>query len=97
MVGPNGKILAQSMSGETFTAFAEIDIALLRQTRRVPAMTNSLARQRPALFAAAYGAAAGQDGNAMLDAAGAPQVPEREHFLRAQADVIEKLSKAGVI
>jgi predicted amidohydrolase len=97
VVGPNGKLLAQSMSGETFTAFAEIDIAHLRETRRVPAMTNSLARQRPALFAAAYAAAAGQDGNAMLDANGAPQVPEREHFLRAQAAVIEKLSKAGVI
>lgn len=97
VVGPNGKIMAQSMSGETFTAFAEIDIGHLRETRRIPAMTNSLARQRPALFAAAYAAAQGQDGNAMLDVNGTAQVPEREHFLRAQAAVIEKLTKAGVI
>ena len=50
IVGPNGKLLAQSLSGETFTAFGEIDIAHLRGLRRVPAMVNSLARQRPGLF-----------------------------------------------
>ncbi len=96
IVGPSGKLLAQSSAGETFTAFAEIDIAHLRELRRVPAMANSLARQRPSLFAGVYAAAQGQDGNSMLTG-GAPQVPEREHFLRAQAAVIEKLSKAGVI
>jgi predicted amidohydrolase len=96
IVGPNGKLLAQSLSGETFTAFAEIDIAHLREARRLPAMTNSLARQRPSLFAQVYAEADGQEGNAML-ANGAPQVPERDHFLRAQQAVIEKLSKAGVI
>jgi predicted amidohydrolase len=96
IVAPNGKVLAQSGAGETFTAFAEIDIAHLRELRRVPAMTNSLARQRPSLFAPVYAAALGQDGNAML-ADGVPQVPEREQFLRAQQAVIEKLSKAGVI
>ena len=96
IVGPDGKLLAQSLSGETFTAFAEIDIAYLRAKRRVPAMTNSLARQRPSLFAPFYAQAPGQDGNNMLSG-GAPQVPEREHFLRSQADVIAKLSKAGVI
>ncbi len=96
IVGPNGKLLAQSLSGETFTAFAEIDIAHLRASRRVPSMTNSLARQRPSLFAPVYADAPGQEGNAMLPN-GTPQVPERDHFLRAQADVIAKLSKAGVI
>jgi predicted amidohydrolase len=97
IVGPDGKVLAQSGAGETFTAFAEVDIARLRALRRVPAMTNSLARQRPGLFAGAYAAATGQDANAMLDHCGTAQVPERDHFVRAQAAVIEKLSKAGVI
>lgn len=97
IVGPSGKLLAQSLSGETFTAFAEIDISHLREQRRVPAMTNSLARQRPGLFAAVYADATGQDGNAMLAADGTPEVPGRDHFLRAQQTVIEKLSKAGVI
>ena len=96
IVGPNGKLIAQSLSGETFTAFGEVDIAHLRNLRRVPAMTNSLARQRPGLFAQVYAEAQGQDANAML-ADGTPQVPSRDHFLRAQQDVIAKLSKAGVI
>jgi predicted amidohydrolase len=97
IVGPTGKLLAQSGSGETFTAFAEIDISHLRAARRQPAMINSLARQRPGLFAPAYAAADVQAGNLMLGADGAPQVPERDQFLKMQRDVIEKLAKAGVI
>jgi predicted amidohydrolase len=96
IVGPDGKLLVQSGAGETFTAFATIDIDALRALRRVPAMTNSLARQRPSLFAPVYAAAMGQDAGAML-VDGAPQVPDREHFLRAQAAIIERLAKAGVI
>ncbi len=61
-------------------------------------MVNSLARQRPGLFAPAYAAAAEgfQTGNHMLRQ-GQPQVPDRDQFLQMQRDVIEKLSKAGVI
>lgn len=92
VVSPQGKLLAQSGAGETFTAFAEIDIQHLRELRRVPAMTNSLARQRPSLFAPVYAAAAGHEPNSMLSG-----VPERDHFLRAQQRVIERLAKAGVI
>ena len=59
-------------------------------------MTNSLARQRPSLFAEVYADAPGQAANAML-MDGTAQVPERDHFLRAQQQVIERLAKAGVI
>jgi predicted amidohydrolase len=96
IVGPTGKVLSQSLSGETFTAFAEIDIAHLRGLRRVPAMTNSLARQRPSLFAQVYAEAGGQEANAMLSG-GEAVVPDREHFLRTQQGVIDRLVKAGVI
>ena len=93
-----GRVVAQSGDGETFTAFAAIDLAGLREARRTPAMTNYLARQRPALFAESYAAAAqpfrGPD-NMMED--GRPTVPDRDHFQRAQAEVIERLAKAGVI
>ncbi|WP_233997302.1 nitrilase-related carbon-nitrogen hydrolase [Porphyrobacter sp. HT-58-2] len=93
-----GRIVAQSGDGETFTAFAAIDLAGLREARRTPAMTNYLARQRPALFAESYAAAAepfrGPDG--MMDS-GQPAVPDRDYFQRAQAEVIERLAKAGVI
>lgn len=93
-----GRIVAQSGDGETFTAFAPIDLAALRTARRTPAMTNYLARQRPALFAEAYAAAAapfqGPDG---MIADGKPAIPNRDHFARAQEAVIERLAKAGVI
>ena len=93
-----GRIVAQSGDGETFTAFAALDLGGLREARRTPAMTNYLARQRPALFAQAYAAAAdpfqGPDG--MIEGA-QPAIPDRDYFRRAQEAVIERLSKAGVI
>lgn len=93
-----GQIAAQSGDGETFTAFAAIDLAALRAARRRPAMTNMLARQRPGLFAQAYAEVAEtfhrSDG---MIADAAPQVPERDYFRRAQEEVIERLARAGVI
>lgn len=93
-----GKILAQSNDGETFTAFATIDLRALRDARRTPAMTNYLARQRPALWAEAYAAAADNFHRAdgmMQD--GKPAIPDRDYFKRAQELVIERLDKAGII
>jgi predicted amidohydrolase len=93
-----GRISAQSGDGETFTAFAGIDLAALRKARRTPAMTNYLARQRPQLFAAAYATAAepfrGPDG--MMEG-GKAQIPDRDYFARAQEEVIARLDKAGII
>ena len=98
VVDYRGKILAQSLSGETFTAFASIDIDALRKLRRTPAMINSLARQRPALFAQAYAASAEafHQANGMIED-GAPKVPDRDYFKRAQEAVIARLDRAGLI
>ncbi len=98
IVDHRGKVLAESNDGETFTAFASIDLGALREARRTPAMTNYLARQRPHLFAAAYAASA-EDfhrPNAMMDQ-GSAALPERDYFRRAQQQVIERLDKAGII
>jgi len=93
-----GNVLAQSGDGETFTAFAGIDLSASREARRTPAMTNYLARQRPELFATAYAAATepfrGPDG--MMEG-GEPSIPDRDYFRRAQEEVIERLIAAGVI
>ena len=98
IVDYRGKLMAQSLSGETFTAFATLDIAALRKARRTPAMVNTLARQRPGLFADVYGGAApsfhGANG---LMGEGAAAVPDRDYFLRAQEAVIARLEKAGII
>ncbi len=98
VVDYRGKVVAQSNDGETFTAFANVDLSALREARRTPAMTNYLARQRPGLFAPAYAAAAEdfhRAGGMMAD--GQPQVPARDYFKRAQEDVIARLDKAGII
>jgi len=96
IVDPKGMVLAEANTGETFTAFAEIDIAGLRRIRRKPGMSNLLSRQRLELFAPIYGQSTVQPANSLIRD-GAPVVPDRDHFLRAQEQVIERLSKDGLI
>jgi predicted amidohydrolase len=96
VVDYKGQVMAESNAGETFTAFAELDLAALRRQRRKPGMTNQLARQRLELFAAAY-AGSVQPANGLLDANGKLRVPERDHFARVQDQVIERLAKDGLI
>lgn len=98
MVDYHGKLMSQSSDGETFTAFGTIDIGSLRSARRTPAMINSLARQRPGLFAEAYAASANafHRANGMMDG-DSPSIPDRDYFKRAQELVISRLDKAGLI
>ena len=91
-----GNVLAQSNSGETFTAFADIDLGALRAHRRKPGMINYLARQRTELFAPVYAAARGQRANSLMDG-DQVRVPERDHFSRVHAETIERLAKDGLI
>ncbi len=90
-----GRVLAEAGGGETFTAFAALDIGALRRARRAPGMTNLLARQRLELFAATYAGSA-QAADSMI-ADGAVVVPARDHFRRAHDATIERLDKAGLI
>lgn len=92
VVDYKGQMLAESNAGETFTAFADLDLAALRAQRRKPGMTNQLARQRLELFAATY-AGSVQPADSLRDGA----VPDRDHFLRVHESVIERLSKDGLI
>lgn len=87
-----GTVLAESNAGETFTAFADIDLAALRAARRKPGMTNYLARQRTGLFAAAY---AGETHARADGLAGTPAT--RDHFRRAHDEVIARLDREGLI
>jgi len=91
-----GAVLSESNSGETFTAFAELDLAALRAARRRPGMTNYLARQRTALFAPVYAAADFQRADALVES-GQVRVPERDHFRRVQEQTIERLAREGLI
>lgn len=90
-----GRILAESNSGETFTAFADIDLGALRTARRTPGMTNYLARQRLELFAPVYEGSR-QPANGLMDGEDIT-IPDRDYFKRAQEQVIERMIKDGLI
>jgi predicted amidohydrolase len=87
-----GRVLAESNAGETFTAFADLDVAALRAQRRKPGMINQLARQRLELFAGTY-AGSVQPANSLGDGT----IPDRDHFLRVHESVIERLDRDGLI
>lgn len=91
-----GNVLAESNGGETFTAFADIDLAALRAARRKPGMTNMLSRQRNALFAAAYAADTHQHANSLIDG-DVVKTPTRDHFQKTSEETIERLTKDGLI
>ncbi len=91
-----GRVVAESNSGETFTAFSTIDIDALREGRRTPSMTNFLARQRLELFAPIYANTTVHEANGMMDG-DTPRVPERDYFRRVQEEVIERMSREGLI
>ncbi len=91
-----GNVIAESNSGETFTAFGDIDLAALRAARRKPGMTNMLSRQRNTLFAAAYANDTHQRADSLIDN-GVVKTPSREHFQRVSEETIERLAKDGLI
>lgn len=96
VVDYKGTVLAESNSGETYTAFAAIDIGAQRAARRKPGMTNFLSRQRTALFAAAYQGETHQRANGLLDGENIT-IPDRDFFLRASGETIARLDKDGLI
>lgn len=96
VVDYKGRVLSESNSGETFTAFADIDLNGLRAQRRKPGMSNFLARQRLELFAPVYGGAPVQRADGLIEH-GEMRIPDRDYFLRVQEEVIERLSKDGLI
>ncbi|WP_243457088.1 nitrilase-related carbon-nitrogen hydrolase [Parasphingorhabdus cellanae] len=96
VVDYKGRVMAESNSGETFTAFADIDLGALRAARRKPAMTNFLARQRLELFAATYGNLSVQKADGLIQNNDIIS-PDRDYFLRTQEETIERMIKEGLI
>jgi len=96
VVDYKGRKLAESSSGETFTAFADIDLRALRAARRKPAMTNFIARQRLELFADTYAGPSPQPADGLFEN-NQTKVPDRDYFLRVQEQTIERLIKDGLI
>ncbi|HEY9659580.1 MAG TPA: nitrilase-related carbon-nitrogen hydrolase [Allocoleopsis sp.] len=87
-----GLVLAETATGESMAAFAEIDLTALRRYRRRPGLTNLLSRQRFELYAESYRQAQFYPANTMLNGE-----IDRQHFLRTQQQTIEHLADQDVI
>jgi predicted amidohydrolase len=91
IVDPRGITIVRSGFGETMTAYAEIDLTMLRRFRTRPAMENLLARQRFEAFAEGYRAHVHYPANNMKG------IPERAHFIDTQRKTIARLIESGVL
>jgi hypothetical protein len=92
IINYRGKVLAQTTTGESMTAFAEIDLAALRRDRRRPGLNNLPSPQRFELYAQSYSQSHFYPANTMLK----PEV-DRKHFIETQQKTIERLAKIGII
>ena len=87
-----GLVLAETATGESMAAFAEIDLAALRRYRRRPGLNNLLSRQRLELYAESYRQSHFYPANTMTD-----KEVDRKHFIQTQQQTIERLAKLGII
>ena len=87
-----GLVLAETATGESMAAFAEIDLAALRRDRRRLGLNNLLSRQRFELYAESYNQSHFYPANTMLD-----KEVDRQHFLQTQRAAIERLDDLGII
>ena len=92
IVDYRGIVLAQTGSGESMAAFAEIDLAALRRDRRRLGINNLLSRHRSTLYADSYQQPHFYPANTMLEGE-----VKRQHFIKIQQDTIERLVKLGII
>ena len=92
IVDYKGLELVRSGTGESMSAYSEIDLSALRRYRRRPGMENLLSRQRFELYAETYRVDCFYPANAMSSAR-----PERRQFIQNQMQTIERLSKLGII
>jgi predicted amidohydrolase len=92
IVDYRGIVLAETATGESMAAFAEIDLAALRRYRRRPGLNNLLSRQRFELYAESYGQSHFYPANTMQD-----REVDRKHFLQTQQTAIARLADLGII
>lgn len=87
-----GLVLAETATGESMAAFAEVDLAALRRYRRRPGLNNLLSRQRLEPYAESYRQSHFYPANTMLNGE-----VDRKHFFQTQRETIERLDQLGII
>jgi predicted amidohydrolase len=96
IVDYHAHILAESLTGETMVANADLDINSLRAYRSRIGMFNTLSRQRLELFKDIYSREV-YPANSMLDDNGNVITPDRKHFLSTQQKAIDNMRDKGII
>lgn len=92
IVDYRGLVLAETGSGESMAAYAEIDLAALRRDRRRAGIKNILSRHRSTLYVESYQQPHFYPANTMLKGE-----VERQHFIKTQQETIDRLTKLGII
>ncbi len=92
-----GRVLVESVGGESINAFAEIDLAAVRRYRRREGIFNILSRQPIDLYAREYAKASIAPPNLLMTPDGTVKQPDRSFFIERQRKVIEDLAARGVI
>ncbi|KAA5803511.1 nitrilase [Alkalicaulis satelles] len=96
IVDPRGLIVAEAASGPSMCAYGEVDVGQVRRLRRKVSMGNLLARQPMDLWARAYGGASVHPEGSLMEK-GEVITPAKDFYRERQAQVIEALSRRGVI
>lgn len=98
VIDHRGLVLARAATGESMTAYAEIDLGALRRARRRPGMANLLARQRMDLYAPVYAAARVHPPDSFADLLepDGPE-PDRGRFRRIHEATIARLVAEGIL
>lgn len=97
VIDHKGHVLAESGSGDTMTAFAEIDLAAIRRWRRRPGLSNFLTRQRLELFAPVYSGTAPQPAGMLLNDDGSQKACSKDDFRSNQEKIIARLQAGKII
>ena len=92
IVDYRGLVLAETGSGESMAAYAEIDLAALRRDRRRAGIKNILSRHRSTLYVESYQQPHFYPANTMLEGE-----VERQHFITTQQETIDRLTRLGII
>ncbi len=87
-----GLVLAETDTGESMAAYADIDLSALRRYRRQLGVKNLLARHRSQVYTLGYENPNFYPANTMLEGE-----IERQHFMKNQQVTIERLSQLGII
>jgi len=93
-----GDTMAEAAAGgESMLAHAIIDIDYLRSRRRQAGMFNHFSRQLTDVYAMIYAQNPVRTGNSLLKDGEIQPHPEREWFRQRQQDLLERLTKNGVL